>query len=297
MDPFYLSISEESFREKVEELWKTLSCCKLCGWECGVNRFKEKGACRAGVKMEVSSAFPHFGEEEVLVGRNGSGTIFLSNCSCKCVYCQNWPISQGGEGREVTEEEIATTMINLQKLGSHNINWVSPTHYVPQLVKSLSIAKELGLRIPIVYNTGGYDSIQTIQMLDGIVDIYMPDIKYGSNENGLKYSKVKDYWDVVRIAIKEMHTQVGDLLINDKEIAERGLLIRHLVLPNKKSESEKVLKFILNEISPDSYLNIMGQYRPCFKASKYKELTRPITRREYQEVIDKARELGLHRGF
>ncbi len=247
--------------------------------------------------MKVSSSFAHYGEERPLVGRGGSGTIFLSNCTSKCVYCQNWTISQGEEGKEVSEEEVALSMLFLQRIGCHNINWVSPTHYVPQLVKSLLIAREGGLEIPIVYNTGGYDCEDTIRLLDGIVDIYMPDIKYGSNENGSKYSKVQNYWDVVRKAVKAMHRQVGDLKINERGIAERGLLIRHLVLPNDIAESEKVLEFIAKEISTNSYVNIMDQYRPCHNASKYEELSRPITRREYLKVIEKAVHLGLSRGF
>ena len=297
MEPSYLSLSETDFKSRVEKLWDKLTSCDLCGNQCNINRFEKKGSCNAGLRMEVSSSFPHYGEERVLVGRGGSGTIFLSNCTCKCVYCQNWTISQSGEGKEASEEEVAITMLFLQKIGCHNINWVSPTHYTPQLVKSLIIAKEGGLKIPIVYNTGGYDSEDTIKLLDGIVDIYMPDIKYGSNENGLKYSKVNDYWDVSRKAVKEMHTQVGDLKINNYGIAERGLLIRHLVLPNDIAESEKVLEFIANGLSTDSYVNIMDQYRPCFNASEYEELSRPITRREYTKLIDKAELLGLHRGF
>lgn len=297
MEPSYLSLSETDFKSRVEKLWDKLTSCDLCGNQCNINRFEKKGSCNAGFRMEVSSSFPHYGEERVLVGRGGSGTIFLSNCTCKCVYCQNWTISQSGEGKEASEEEVAITMLFLQKIGCHNINWVSPTHYTPQLVKSLMIAKEGGLKIPIVYNTGGYDSEDTIKLLDGIVDIYMPDIKYGSNENGLKYSKVNDYWDVSRKAVKEMHTQVGDLKINNYGIAERGLLIRHLVLPNDIAESEKVLEFIANRLSTDSYVNIMDQYRPCFNASEYEELSRPITRREYIKLIDKAEVLGLHRGF
>ncbi|MCK4421897.1 radical SAM protein [candidate division WOR-3 bacterium] len=297
MVPLYFSLKKEEFESRVEKLWEILSSCDLCGWQCKVNRLEQKGTCKSGIIAKVSSAFPHYGEERPLVGRNGSGTIFLSNCTCKCVYCQNWTISQEGEGKEVNEEDIALMMLHLQGIGCHNINWVTPTHFVPQLVKSLLIAKENGLKIPVVYNTGGYDSLKTLKLLKGIVNIYMPDIKYGSNENGLKYSKIPDYWDVARKAVKEMHSQVGDLKINDAGIAERGLLIRHLVLPNNIAESERVIEFIAKEISVNSYVNIMDQYRPCFNASKYEGLRRRITRKEYQEAVDTAKQMGLHRGF
>lgn len=297
MVPLYFSLKKEEFESRVEKLWEILSSCDLCGWQCKVNRLEQKGTCKSGIIAKVSSAFPHYGEERPLVGKNGSGTIFLSNCTCKCVYCQNWTISQKGEGKEVNEEDIALMMLHLQGIGCHNINWVTPTHFVPQLVKSLLIAKENGLKIPVVYNTGGYDSLKTLKLLKGIVNIYMPDIKYGSNENGLKYSKIPDYWDVARKAVKEMHSQVGDLKINDAGIAERGLLIRHLVLPNNIAESERVIEFIAKEISVNSYVNIMDQYRPCFNASKYEGLRRRITRKEYQEAVDTAKQMGLHRGF
>jgi putative pyruvate formate lyase activating enzyme len=196
---------------------------------------------------------------------------------------------------EVSEEEIAQKMITLQDIGCHNINWVSPTHFAPQLVKALFIAREKGLKLPVVYNTGGYDSPELIEMLDGIIDIYMPDIKYGSNENANKYSGAKDYWDVVRVSVKKMHSQVGDLVIDNSGIARRGLLIRHLVLPNDIAKSNEVLKFIREELSEDTYVNIMKQYTPYFKASDYQELARGITQEEYVKVLNKAKELGLRR--
>lgn len=297
MGASYLSLSDKDFKERVDKLWNKLTSCDLCGNQCMVNRFEQTGLCNSGVKMKVSSAFPHYGEERPLVGRGGSGTIFLCNCTCKCVFCQNWTISQGGEGKETSEDEIASTMLYLQKIGCHNINWVSPTHFVPQLVKSLFIARESGLTLPIVYNTGGYDSLDTVKLLNGIVDIYMPDIKYGNNENGIRYSNVNSYWDIVKKSVKEMYSQVGDLKINDSDIAESGLLIRHLVLPNDIADSEEVLQFIAKELSIDSYVNIMDQYRPCYKAGKYTDISRRITRREYLKVVKKAEKLGLHRGF
>lgn len=297
MNPFLLSISEEKLKKKENMLMDLLKSCELCGHKCNTNRFKEKGICDSDNLMKVSSVFPHFGEESPLVGTGGSGTIFLSNCTCECVYCQNWKISQRGDGKKTTPEEVSDSMLNLQQMGCHNINLVTPTHYIPQLVKSLRIAKNKGLRIPVVYNTGGYDNPEIIKLLGGLIDIYMPDIKYGSNDSALKYSKVSNYWDTVRESVREMHNQVGDLIINENRIAERGLLIRHLLLPENISQSEKVLKFISDEISEDSYVNIMTQYRPCYRAGKYKELSRRITEKEYREAIERALDFGLYRGF
>jgi putative pyruvate formate lyase activating enzyme len=293
--PVYLQLSEREFKNRIEKLYIILNACTLCGHECKVNRHFEKGLCNSGLDLRISSVFPHFGEERPLVGTHGSGTIFLSNCNCKCVFCQNFSISHLGEGDMISEEEIASKMIYLQDIGCHNINWVSPTHFAPQLVKALFIAREKGLKAPVVYNTGGYDSLGLIKMLAGIIDIYMPDIKYGNNKNALKYSGVKKYWDFVKVSVKEMHSQVGDLIIDDYGIAKRGLIIRHLVLPNNIAASEEVLKFIADEISKDSYVNIMKQYTPYFKASNYKEFMRGITMEEYLRVLNKAKELGLTR--
>jgi putative pyruvate formate lyase activating enzyme len=293
--PVYLQLSEREFKNRIEKLYIILNACTLCGHECKVNRHFEKGLCNSGLDLRISSVFPHFGEERPLVGTHGSGTIFLSNCNCKCVFCQNFSISHLGEGDMISEEEIASKMIYLQDIGCHNINWVSPTHFAPQLVKALFIAREKGLKAPVVYNTGGYDSLGLIKMLAGIIDIYMPDIKYGNNKNALKYSGVKKYWDFVKVSVKEMHSQVGDLIIDDYGIAKRGLIIRHLVLPNNIAASEEVLKFISDEISENSYVNIMKQYTPYFKASNYKEFMRGITMEEYLRVLNKAKELGLTR--
>ncbi len=293
--PVYLQLSEREFKNRIERLYIILNACTLCGHECKVNRHFEKGICNSGLDLRVSSVFPHFGEERPLVGTHGSGTIFLSNCNCKCVFCQNFSISHLGEGDMISEEEIANKMIYLQDIGCHNINWVSPTHFAPQLVKALFIAREKGLKAPVVYNTGGYDSPDLIKILSGIIDIYMPDIKYGNNKNAFKYSGVKNYWDIVRVSVEEMHSQVGDLIIDDYGIAKRGLIIRHLVLPNNIAASDEVLKFIADEISKDSYVNIMKQYTPYFKASNYKELVRVITKEEYLRVLNKAKTFGLRR--
>ena len=284
--------------ERIEKLEAILNECKLCPRECGVNRNKgEKGYCKSDKHLMVSSVQPHFGEEDVLVGTYGSGTIFLTNCNLRCIYCQNYDISHLGYGQRMTVEELAFSMLSLQKRGCHNVNFVTPTHYTPQIVKALKIAIEKGLRIPIVYNCGGYEAKSTIELLDGIVDIYMPDIKYGDVENAKRYSNAPDYFDRCKEAVKEMHRQVGDLKVDESGIAYRGLLIRHLVLPNGIAGSAEVLKFVATEISKESYVNIMMQYRPMYKAHEYKELNRGIKMSEYREAIDIAREWGLHRGF
>lgn len=293
--PLHLELSKKEFESRVRELYDILNLCTLCGHKCKVNRHREKGICRAGIKAKISSAFAHFGEEKPLVGSHGSGTIFLSYCNSKCVYCQNWQISHGGKGEEIPEEELADKMLYLQNIGCHNINWVSPTHFAPQLVKALFLARKKGLEVPVVYNTGGYDSPELIKKLSGIIDVYMPDIKYGTNEMAEKYSGVENYWDVVRKSVKEMYSQVGDLKTDELGIAERGLLIRHLVLPDDIAGSGRVLKFIAEEVSKDAYVNIMAQYRPCFKASEYEELSGRITREEYTKVVEIAKDFGLWR--
>ena len=291
----YLELDRKEFERRIEKAFSLLEDCRLCGRECGVNRLKgEKGACRTGREVIISSFGPHFGEESPLVGRHGSGTIFFTNCNLSCVYCQNYTISQLGEGEVASEEALANIMIYLQRVGCHNINLVSPTHVMPQILKAIFIAREKGLRLPIVYNTGGYDSIETIKLLEGIVDIYMPDMKYSDPDMGLKYSKVKNYPEVNRIAVKEMHRQVGDLVIKDG-IATRGLLIRHLVLPNGIAGTEETLKFIAEEISKNTYVNIMDQYRPAYKAHEYPELSRGITGKEFKDAIDLAKKYGLTR--
>lgn len=298
LKPRYLSLDEEEFSRKVDELEDMLSSCKLCGNECGVNRLDgEIGKCGAGKDVKISSYSAHYGEEPPLVGEGGSGTVFLSYCPMTCVYCQNWRISRRGYGSERGVDDVAKIMLSLQKTGCHNVNWVTPTHYVPKLVEALKVARSEGLKIPVVYNTGGYDNPEVIRVLDGVIDIYMPDIKYGSDENGKKYSDVEGYWKTVRENLKEMHRQVGCLEINEERIAEKGVLIRHLVLPGGIAESEEVLKFVAEEISPDSYINIMSQYRPEFKACEYDELSRRVRPDEIKKVKERARDFGLYRGF
>jgi len=299
MPPLYLEkLTFNELRSRAEKLIELQLECKLCPRKCLAKRGeKEKGTCGATDDVYISSTGAHFGEEPPLVGCLGSGTIFLSHCNMECVYCQNFSISQMGSGAKAKIEEIAEAMVHLQNKGCHNINFVTPTHYVPQLIKALVIAVENGLEIPIVYNCGGYENIEVINLLNGIVDIYMPDAKYSDDEKAEKYSGVKNYWSNEQVVIKEMYNQVGDLKISKRGIAQRGLLIRHLVLPNRVSGSEKILDFIAEEISTDTYVNIMDQYRPSYNAGKYSELNRCITDIEYRDIINYAGKIGLHRGF
>lgn len=294
--PSYLKLPKSELVERAEKAFSMLEKCRLCPRNCGVNRIRgEKGFCKVGYLPLVSSCSPHFGEEDVLVGRGGSGTIFLTGCNLACVYCQNYDISQLMEGVEVSFERLAQMMIYLQNIGCHNINFVTPTHQVPQILKSLCIAVDLGLRLPLVYNTGGYDSVETLKLLDGIFDIYMPDIKYSDNSLSQRYSGARDYFDVVKLAVKEMYKQVGDLKVDEDGIAYRGLLVRHLVLPNNLAGSYEVFKFLAEEVSIYTFVNVMNQYRPCFRAYHFPELSRRITREEFHEAVRVARELGLRR--
>jgi putative pyruvate formate lyase activating enzyme len=295
MEPCYIeSYRNGELEDRAAALYQILESCELCPRRCGKNRLKgERGFCNSGKELMVSSFFPHFGEEEVLVGWGGSGTIFLTNCNLGCIYCQNWEISHLGLGREVSAEVTADMMLRLQEQGCHNINLVTPTHFTPQLVKAVKLAIEGGLSLPIVYNCGGYENVETIRLLDGIVDIYMPDVKYGSNRSAGSYSNAPDYFDRCKEAVREMHRQVGDLKI-ERGVAYRGLLVRHLVLPNRLAGSEEVVRFI-SELSRDSYVNIMDQYRPEGDAWRYRELSRRPTRDEFYEVMRLARGYGLHR--
>ena len=285
-------------QKRVQLLNDILTSCKLCPRQCGVNRLTgELGFCRAGEKLMIASAFPHFGEEPPLVGNRGSGTIFLIHCNLKCIFCQNYDISHQGQGEIISSEQLAEYMYALQKRGCHNINFVTPTHYIPQIIAALPRAIDLGLTIPLVYNCGGYETLEIIHLLDGIIDIYMPDVKFASREVAEKYTQAPDYPEVVKKVLKEMYRQVGDLQINAEGIAERGLLIRHLVMPLGLAGSRELMHFIATEISPHSYVNVMSQYRPEYKASDYPELSRSITRQEYGEVIESAKAEGLYRGF
>ncbi len=297
--PSYLKISKSEWEERIEKAWGLLSSCRICPRECKVDRTDRSspqfGFCRVKDKAIVTSFHPHLGEEKCLSGWKGSGTIFFASCNLACVYCQNYEISQIRLGKEVESEELAAMMVSLQELGCHNINFVTPTIHVPQILKALPLATKQGLKIPLVYNTGGYDSVETLKILDGVIDIYMPDIKYSDDKIGRKYSLVPNYWQKARPAIKEMHRQVGDLVIDKNSLTVRGLLVRHLVLPGGLAGTEKVMEFLANEISKNTYINIMDQYYPSNKALQYPKLSRRITTEEYSAALKMAKAAGLHR--
>jgi putative pyruvate formate lyase activating enzyme len=297
--PSYISLHESGvLKERVERLYGFLEGCSLCPRKCGVDRtIGEKGYCGAGELLMMSSAFAHFGEEQPLVGVYGSGTIFLTHCNLKCVFCQNYDISHEARGEVISAEEFAKQMIALQAKGTHNINFVTPTHYVPQIVEALPRAVEMGLEVPLVFNCGGYESMEVIGLLEGIFDIYMPDYKFTSPDSAKRYLDAPDYPDVVRSVLKEMHRQVGVLRVDSRGIATRGLLIRHLVMPGGGDESKRAFDFIAGELSPDSYVNVMEQYRPEYRASEFAEIARTISGSEYIEAIQLARGAGLSRGF
>ena len=297
--PFYLALyKQQALQQRIAALKEILSECRLCPRVCQVNRLAgELGYCRAGAEVMISSAFPHFGEEPPLVGYHGSGTIFLTHCNLRCVFCQNYEISHLGKGEHISTAELAQHMIGLQQRGCHNINFVTPTHYVPQIVAALPEAIELGLMIPLVYNCGGYESLEVIRLLDGIVDIYMPDAKFGREDAAAAYCKAPDYPRVLQEVIREMHRQVGDLRLDEQGIASRGLLIRHLVMPRGVAGTQEIMLFIAAQLSDNSYVNIMDQYRPLYRSEEYPEIYRRISAREYQEAVDIAQREGLHRGF
>jgi len=270
-------------------------CC-LCPRHCGVNRLAgESGKCRVTSQVAVSSYGPHFGEEAPLVGRHGSGAIFFAYCNLQCIFCQNYTISHFGEGSVVGNEELARMMLSLQLSGCHNVNLVSPTHAVPYILEALELAVSGGLHLPLVYNSGGYDSVETLKLLDGVVDIYMPDMKYSDEKTAERFSGVKNYPEVNRAAVKEMHRQVGDLQIDEQGVAQRGLLVRHLVLPDGLAGTEAVVRFLAQEVSTNTYLNVMAQYHPCYQAFDIPQLARPVSREEFNEAVDLARQQGLHR--
>ena len=297
--PSYIPLLEKGeLNKRVELLQEFIKECQLCPRQCHVNRLNgEVGYCGAGSDLMVSSTSPHFGEEPPLVGFNGSGTIFLTHCNLRCIFCQNYDISHLGRGDRITLSDMARAMVKLQEMGCHNINFVTPTHYASQIVASLPKAMAWGLRLPIVYNCSGYESIEVIRLLEGVVDIYMPDVKFMDEKYSKRYSNAPDYPEVIKKVLKEMHRQVGDLTTNSKGVAERGLLIRHLVMPGGVASSEAVLKFIAEEISVHSYVNIMNQYRPEYRANEYSEISHPITHQEYLEAIQLAKGFRLYRGF
>ncbi len=298
-EPAYLALYRSGeLARRVEEARALLASCEVCPRNCRINRLAdETKICRIGRYARVASAFPHFGEEDPLRGWRGSGTIFFSGCNLRCVFCQNWDISQQPTGPELRPEELAAVMLRLQEVGCHNINWVTPEHVVPQILEALLIAVEEGLRLPIVYNTSAYDSMHSLRLLDGIVDIYMPDFKFWSRERARRYLKAPDYPEVARQVIKEMHRQVGVLKMNEQGLARRGVLLRHLVMPGMLEETRAILTWVARELSPDTYVNVMAQYRPEYQVSdsKYPEINRPLTLDEYREALRIAEEVGLWR--
>jgi putative pyruvate formate lyase activating enzyme len=281
---------------RVRTLTERLASCDLCPRRCRVNRLQdERGFCRTGRRAVFSSFGPHFGEEDPLVGQGGSGTIFFTHCNLLCCFCQNYDISHEGAGQEIEPEGLARVMLNLQTQGCHNINFVSPTHVIAQIMEALQLAVEEGLRIPLVYNTGGYDLPETLGLLEGVVDIYMPDAKFADGDTAQAFADAPDYPSILREALVEMHRQVGDLLLDEEGVARKGLLIRHLVMPEGLAGTDEILAWISENLSRNTYINIMDQYRPCGASHQHPALTRRITGAEYQEAIDTARRYGLHR--
>ncbi len=294
-----LLFSKKELDERIEAAYGLLESCRVCPRECGVNRLKndKMGFCRSGLNPVISSVSPHHGEEPPLSGIKGSGTIFLTNCNLRCSYCQNYPISQMGNGSERTPGELACQMVWLQEQGCHNLNLVTPTHFIPQILKALGIARERGFNLPIVYNTSGYESVEALRLLEGVVDIYLPDMRYSDETAARRYSIAPHYPEINCAAIKEMYRQVGNLVLDAEGIAKRGIIIRHLVLPNGLSGTERIMKFLAEEISKDVAISLMAQYFPAYKADQMKELSRRITAEEYEEACRIMGEYGLENGW
>ena len=294
-----LLISNNEIKERIEAAYQLLESCRVCPRECGVNRLKNDklGFCRSGLNPIISSVSPHHGEEPPLSGVKGSGTVFFTNCNLRCVYCQNYPISQMGNGEERTPGELACQMLWLQEQGCHNLNLVTPTHFVPQILKALGIAMQRGFKLPIVYNTSGYESIETLRLLDGIVDIYLSDMRYSDSAAAMKYSIAPDYPEINRAAIKEMYRQVGNLVLDEQGVAKKGLIIRHLVLPGGIGGTEGVIQFLAEEISKDASVSLMSQYFPAYRAREFEELNRRITHEEYEEAYQIMLKYGLENGW
>ncbi|MBI4772774.1 MAG: radical SAM protein [Deltaproteobacteria bacterium] len=296
-EPAYLNTYRSgTLKERVRAAYSVLRSCRICARECGVNRLKgEKGFCRTGKYPVVSSYSPHFGEEDPLVGTGGSGTIFITHCNLLCAFCQNYDISHEGQGRTLAVAALSEMMIRLQDMGCHNINFVSPSHVLPQILAALPRAIDRGLRVPLVYNTGAYDRVETLKLLEGVFDIYMPDFKFWDPERSRRYLQAGNYPESARRAILEMHRQVGDLELDERGIARRGLLIRHLVMPGCAKDAAAIMKFIAEEVSRNTYVNVMAQYRPCGEARKFPDLARSLSPEDYDEVLAGARKAGLIR--
>jgi putative pyruvate formate lyase activating enzyme len=292
-------VSQVERERRVEEAYRLLESCRVCPRECGINRLQDDrlGFCRSGLNPVIASVSAHHGEEPPISGTRGSGTVFFANCNLRCIYCQNYPISQMGNGTERTPGELACQMLWLQEQGCHNVNLVTPTHFVPQILKAVSLAKERGFTLPIVYNTSGYDSVEALRLLDGLVDIYMPDMRYADNAVALRYSVAPHYVEINRAAVMEMYRQVGNLVMDGRGIALRGLLVRHLVLPGGLSGTESIMKFLAEEISRDVYISLMSQYFPAFKSGEHPEINRRITESEYDEAYEIRTRYGLRNGW
>jgi len=294
--PAYLDLAEGELRARAERAWSRLRRCVLCPRRCRVDRLAgDLGSCCTGKLARVASVGPHFGEEGPLVGRGGSGTIFFSGCNLACIFCQNYDLSHLCRGSEEEPAAIARMMLALQETGCENINLVSPSHVVPQILAALVCAAAAGLRLPLVYNTGGYDSVATLRLLEGVVDIYMPDMKYADDRVGERLSGVPDYVERNRAAVREMHRQVGDLAVDARGVARQGLLVRHLVLPGGLAGTAEAARFIAQEVSPDTYVNVMDQYHPAYEAGRYAEISRPPTGAEYRKAVGEALAAGLWR--
>jgi len=298
MERFSVESKIALLEKRVPAALELLKDCAVCPRDCRINRVEgEVSRCGVDARLKVSSANLHHGEEPPISGPRGSGTIFLSGCNLKCIYCQNYPISQLKHGEYMIADEVAERMILLQEREAHNINFVTPTHYVPQLMEAMLLAYKQGLKLPIVYNSSGYDKVETLKMLDGIVEIYMPDMRYASAENSKLYSDADNYPDINRKAIKEMFRQVGDLQVNGTGVATQGLLIRHLVLPNQISGSKEIFEFLAKEISTGTYISLMSQYFPAYEAHSIESLKRRLKPGEYKETLDAFEESGLNNGY
>jgi putative pyruvate formate lyase activating enzyme len=295
---FLDAFNSGALRKKAEAAMKRLSSCAICPRKCGVDRLKEEtGFCRTGSQAIVCSYFSHHGEEPPISGENGSGTIFFARCNLRCAYCQNYSFSQLKEGREVSCEELAGYMLELQESGCHNINFVTPTHVMPQILNALLLAAQKGLRLPLVYNTSGYELPEVIRDLDGIIDIYLPDMRYADNDAAVRYSGAPDYPEFNQKSVKEMHRQVGDAQFDEKEVIKKGLIIRHLVLPGDIAGTEKIFRIIAQEISPETSISLMSQYFPAFEADKTPPLDRSITLEEYEHAVQLLKKYGLENGW
>jgi putative pyruvate formate lyase activating enzyme len=287
-----------NFKVNIDKLYSMMDKCNICPKKCGVNRNKgQQGLCKTADKIFVASINVHTGEEPPISAKCGSGTIFFSNCTLNCVFCQNYPISQLGNGKEISLESLVDSMLDLQKRGVHNINFVTPTHYSAQIAKTVHTAKEKGFNLPVVYNCSGYENVETLKLLEGVVDIFLPDIKYADNEIALKYSKVSNYVQINQLALKEMKRQVGDLEVDKNTIAKKGIIVRHLVLPGNINNTKNVLKFIAKDLSTNTYVSLMSQYHSAYRSNDFKELSHSLTLQEYQEAVNYLKVLKLKNGW